>query len=346
MRKLPLTEGKMRKLSFLILGAILSFAFVFLGQGAVIETVGETDKTVYVGGMSAGFTLKSGNAQVIGFCEIVTDGGVSSPALRCGLSTGDYIYKVNGVRVESAGDLNKRVNESKGKEITLDVVRGRERIDISVLPVKEKISGNYKIGVLVRDSISGIGTVTYIQKDGNFGALGHSVVGENREEMKMCDGMVYECSIIGVCKGVRGKAGELRGMFLNDKTFGVAEKINTCGIFGKISEDFNPKELQVAQADSTDAKPGNAYIYTTVNGEEKKRFDIEIVKVDKYNKENKNYVVKISDEDLIRQTGGIVQGMSGSPILQEGKLIGAITHVFLNDPTRGYGIGIEAMLEE
>ena len=336
----------MRKLSFLILGVILSFAFVFWGQSAVIETVGETDKTVYVGGMSAGFTLKSGNAQVIGFCEVITDSGVGSPALHCGLSTGDCIYKVNGIRIGSAVDLNKRVNESKGKKISLDVVRGDEHIDVSVVPVKEKTSGNYKIGVLVRDSISGIGTVTYIQKDGSFGALGHAVVGENKEGMELCGGTVYECSIIGVSKGVRGKAGELRGMFLNDKTFGIAEKTNACGIFGKVNYDFSEKGLQLVQADSSNAKPGSAYIYTTVNGEEKRRFDIEIVKVDKNNRENKNYVVKISDEELIRQTGGIVQGMSGSPIMQEGKLIGAITHVFLNDPTRGYGIGIETMLKE
>ena len=144
---------------------------------------------------------------------------------------------------------------------------------------------------------------------------------------------------------MRGKAGELRGMFLNDKHLGSAEKLCNCGIFGIIDKDFPTSQLMSAVADSSEAKPGDAYIYSTVNGVCPKRYEIEIVKVDKNNKENKNYVIKITDDALIAETGGIVQGMSGSPILQNGKMIGAVTHVFLNDPTRGYGIAIEKMLK-
>ena len=151
---------------------------------------------------------------------------------------------------------------------------------------------------------------------------------------------------MGICKGVRGKAGELRGMFLNDKHFGSAEKLCDCGIFGKISGEFSVTELNSAVADSNGVKPGSAYIYSTVNGVCPQKYEIEIVKVDKLNRENKNYVIKITDDDLISETGGIVQGMSGSPIMQEGRLVGAVTHVFLNDPTRGYGIDIERMLCE
>jgi stage IV sporulation protein B len=157
---------------------------------------------------------------------------------------------------------------------------------------------------------------------------------------------VYECSIVGIHKGVRGKAGELRGMFLNDKHLGQAEKLCKCGIFGQISSDFVVDELMSAVASSCEAKPGKAYIYSTISGVEPKRYEIEIVKVDRGNKENKNYVLKITDEELIAETGGIVQGMSGSPILQGDRLIGAVTHVFLNDPTRGYGIDIDRMLEK
>jgi stage IV sporulation protein B len=151
---------------------------------------------------------------------------------------------------------------------------------------------------------------------------------------------------LGVCKGVRGKAGELRGMFLNDKAFGKAEKLCECGIFGYISNSLNLNDLPSAVATSESVIPGKAYIYSTVNGVCPKKYEIEIVKVDKHSKDNKNYVIRITDEDLISETGGIVQGMSGSPILQEGKLIGAVTHVFLNDPMRGYGIDIERMLEK
>jgi stage IV sporulation protein B len=238
------------------------------------------------------------------------------------------------------------VNKSKGKSMLFEVNRGNEEFLLEIQPQKEKNSGKYKVGVLIRDSVSGIGTVTYIDKDGRFGALGHSVTGENHTEMQMYSGAVYECNIVSVCKGVRGKAGELRGMFLNDKQLGKAEKLCDCGIFGQISSEFVVDELMSAVASSQEAVPGKAYIYSTVNGVSPKKYEIEIVKVDKTNKENKNFVLKITDEELISETGGIVQGMSGSPIIQKNKLVGAITHVFLNDPTRGYGIDIERMLIE
>ena len=135
-------------------------------------------------------------------------------------------------------------------------------------------------------------------------------------------------------------------MFLKNKELGNAEKLCDCGIFGYVSETFQTNDLMRVVASSQDVSPGNAYIYSTVNGVEPQRYEIEIVKVDKTNREHKNYVIKITDEKLIEETGGIVQGMSGSPILQNGKLIGAITHVFLNDPMRGYGIDIQTMLKE
>lgn len=335
----------MRKLSFLIFGAILSFGCI----GGINHEISASaaEKTVYVGGMSAGFTLKTGGAQVIGLSEVVTEKGTCAPALTAGIRTGDKIQKIQGIRVDSITDLNEIVEKSRGTELKIELCRGAETLNISVSPVKEAGTNKYKIGVLVRDSVSGIGTVTYIDKTtGRFGALGHAVTDQANKSMSLSDGTVYTCSIVGVSKGVRGKAGELRGMFLNDKCFGKAEKICNCGIFGYISEDFKPTECMSAVANSQAAKPGSAVIYSTVNGVETKRYDIEIVKVEKYNKENKNYVIKITDENLIEETGGIVQGMSGSPILQDGYLIGAVTHVFLNDPTRGYGIDINQMLVE
>lgn len=335
----------MRKLGIFILGTALSVSFLFCNTHAVIGVAEE--KNVYVGGMSAGFTLKTGGTQIIGMCEVVSDNGVSSPALDAGLRAGDMIVKIGGIRIESTQELNEIVNKSQGKSLTIDIIRGESEHSYEIIPKKDKVTQRYKIGVLVRDSVSGIGTVTYIEKkSGRFGSLGHSVVGEDRKEMQISDGTVYECSIVGIHKGVRGKAGELRGMFLNDKPLGSAEKLCNCGIFGQIDEDFSTSGLMSAVADSSTAKPGDAYIYSTVNGVCPKRYEIEIVKVDKNNKENKNYVIKVTDDALIEETGGIVQGMSGSPILQDGKLIGAVTHVFLNDPTRGYGINIDTMLQE
>ena len=337
----------MRKLSVFVLGAITYFslgAYALRPQTTLLA--GADCEKVYVGGMSAGFTLKSGNVQIVGVCEVITDKGVVAPASKAGLRAGDKIVKADGVRVETVADLNKIVEKNKQNEMVLDIIRGKDERKITVCPVLDKTAKRYKIGVLARDNISGIGTVTYVEKDGRFGALGHTVYGEDKRELGVSDGIVYECSIVGVTKGVRGRAGELKGMFLNDKTFGVAYKLCNCGIFGKIANTEILSDMQTVEVSSDSVVLGDAYIYSTVNGVTPVKYDIEIVKVDKRNKENKNYVIKITDRKLLEETGGIVQGMSGSPILQNGKLIGAVTHVFLNDPTRGYGIDVQTMRKE
>lgn len=342
----------MRKSGFFVISAALSLVCFYGGRTAknIIDVSADqkvTEKTVYIGGMSAGFTLKTGMAQVIGTCEVITENGFCAPAAKAGVRAGDNICKVAGIRVETVTQLNEIINESKGKCLKFEIERGESTVNLEIQPVMDKNTGRYKIGVLVRDCVSGIGTVTYIDKNsGRFGSLGHSVTGENNREMSVMEGAVYECSIVGVSKGIRGKAGELRGMFLTDKTIGSAEKLCNCGIFGQVSDAFEMDDLMRTVASSDDVQPGSACIYSTINGIEPKRYEIEIVKVDKHNKEHKNYVIKITDEELIAETGGIVQGMSGSPILQNGKLVGAVTHVFLNDPTRGYGIDIDVMLRE
>lgn len=339
----------MRKLGFFLLGATLSFSFAFcsIGTETTVQAAAADSRLVYVGGMSAGFTLRSGSPQIVGLCEVMTDDGVCSPALNAGLKVGDRILTVNGIKVETISDLNAIVNKSNGKSLALEYRRGKNVAKMSIQPVKDKVNNAYKIGILARDSVSGIGTVTYVDKtSGRFASLGHSVEGEDRQQLQISDGIVYECSIVGVNKGVRGKAGELRGMFIGDKQIGTAEKLCDCGIYGRVADDFVYEGLSCAVADSSAAIPGDAYIYSTVNGISPKRYEIEIVKVDRNGKDNKNFVIKITDDELISETGGIVQGMSGSPILQNGKLIGAVTHVFLNDPTRGYGIDIQTMLQE
>lgn len=335
----------MRKLSVFILGWILSFTFVVFGRyGAVLASADAP--VVYIGGMSAGFTLKSGKIQVVGLCEVLTEEAVKSPALDAGIRAGDYIQTVSGTSVETVSQLNECIKASKGKRLRMQVQRGNETLTVEVQAVKDKTNNEYKIGVLTKDSVSGIGTITYIDgANGRFGALGHTVLGENNRELSMSGGIVYGCSIVGVSKGERGKAGELRGMFLSDCAVGNAEKLCKCGIFGTVSEDFALNALSQTVACSSQVIPGKAFIYSTVNGNSPKKYEIEIVKVDKNNKENKNYVIKITDDELIEQTGGIVQGMSGSPIIQNDKMVGAVTHVFLNDPTRGYGIDISEMLK-
>ncbi len=335
----------MRKSGIFILGALLSFAFTCGNYDALDAKASE--KIVCVGGQSAGFTLKSGEVQVVGICEVISEFGAESPAYKAGIRAGDYIVKVGGMHIKSVEELNEIVEKGNKDALEFEIRRKGETFTKKIQPIKDKITERHKIGVLVRDCVSGIGTITYIDKEnGKFGALGHSVSNENKQEMQISGGTVYSCSIVGICKGVRGRAGELRGMFLNDKPFGEAQKLCNCGIFGEVSADYKIDDLQMLTASSKEVKPGNAYIYSTVDGICPKKYEIEIVKVDRHNKENKNYVVKITDDELISETGGIVQGMSGSPIIQENKLVGAITHVFLNDPTRGYGINIETMLRE
>ena len=336
----------MRKLSIFLLGLVLSFAFAICGWSGVVSASADAPRFVYIGGMSAGFTLKSGNIQVVGLCEVLTEDDVRAPALDAGIRTGDYIQSVSGKKVETVAELNACIKESKGKRLKIGLQCGRENVEVSVQAVKDKTNNEYKIGVLTKDSVSGIGTITYIDKqNGRFGALGHAVCREDNTQLTSACGTVYGCSIVGVSKGVRGRAGELRGMFLSENALGTAENLCKCGIFGQIDDEFSVENLQKVQATSMQAHPGTAFIYSTVNGNTPKRYEIEIVKVERGNRENKNYVIKITDEELIEQTGGIVQGMSGSPIIQQDKMIGAVTHVFLNDPTRGYGIAIEEMLK-
>ena len=336
----------MRKLGVFLLGISLAVGFA---SGIPIDVVSgdAARKEVYIGGMPAGFTLSAGGAQVLGFCDVLGENSKGSPALQAGIRAGDLIVAVNSVKVETIAQLNDVLEKNGEKTLECKVTRGEESLKFNVSPIKDAVSGRYKIGVLIRDGISGIGTVTYIDKEsGKFGALGHAVVGADEKNLSIGSGDMYSCNIVGIAKGVRGKAGELRGMFLAEKHLGKAEKLTTCGIYGKISGSFDTSRLKPAKATSDGVKPGKATIYSTISGELPKEYSIEIVKVDKFQKENKNYVIKITDDFLIEETGGIVQGMSGSPILQNGALVGAVTHVFVNDPTRGYGISIEQMLSE
>ena len=201
------------------------------------------------------------------------------------------------------------------------------------------------MGMFVRDDVSGIGTITYIKENNEFGALGHPVTeGESQKALRINSGVAYGCNIIGVNRGVRGKAGEIRGYFIEDEILGVIEKNTAAGIFGKITDEKFTDGLK--KMETGEAKPGKASLYSTVEGTRPKEYEITIVKADRSAAENKDLVVKITDEKLIEKTGGILQGMSGSPIVQNGKLVGAVTHVFLNDPTRGFGISIEKMIKE
>ncbi len=335
----------MRKPKFFFAAVALAVCIAVAGGGALPAEA--ATKQYYVGGMTAGFMLSAGGAEVIGLSEVAAEDGIHRPAEDAGIRIGDMIVAVDGIRVKTIKELNAAFERSGGRETQVTLRRGGETAEVRLTPVKDKKSEKYKIGVLIRDTLAGIGTVTYVAKDDlRFGALGHAVADENRNELAISDQKVYLCSVIGVSKGTRGKAGELKGLFMNDTVLAKAEKVCSVGLYGKFEKgfDFSHSEL-VEAAPVSEATIGKAVIYSTVDGVCPQKYEISVVKVDGDNRENKNFVIKVTDERLLDETGGIVQGMSGSPIVQNGKLIGAVTHVFLNDPTRGYGIAIEHMLE-
>ncbi len=335
----------MRRLKFLsaaLLVAVLAVAFCGVGYG----TAAAATEEYYLGGMTAGFSLSAGGTEIVGFTEIEDENGRHRPAEEAGLKVGDTICALNGIRIKKIGDLGAALELCGGKSVVLLVRRNGETAETTVTPVKDKKSGKYKLGVLIRDTLSGIGTVTYIRKsDLRFGALGHAVCDENKSELEIAEKSVYLCSVIGVNKGKRGRAGELRGLFMNDKTIASADTVCDVGLYGTFDPCYDLSACEcVPAAPSKEATIGRAFIYSTIDGVTPQQYEIAIAKVDTSHAEHKNYVIKVTDKRLIEETGGIVQGMSGSPIVQNGKLIGAITHVFINDPTRGYGIGIENML--
>ena len=333
----------MRKLKFFFAAAIAA-GCIFLSGNTLPARAASNE--YYLGGMAAGFSLSAGGVEIVGFKDVASADGAKCPAAEAGMRTGDLIVAVDGIHIRSISDLNAALARSGGEHVTVTIKRGAEHKSFSLAPVLEKGGDRYKIGILIRDTLSGIGTVTYIQKDTlRFGSLGHAVCGEDKTALTIADTSVYLCSIVSVNRGERGKAGELRGLFLNDTRLGSADKACETGLYGKFADgyDFSTAET-VEAAPLSEAEIGKAVIYSTVDGVTPQPYEIAIAKVDAGNRDNKNFVIKVTDERLLAATGGIVQGMSGSPIVQDGKLIGAVTHVFLNDPTRGYGIGIEKML--
>lgn len=316
------------KIFCLLLALICSFAFYST------NSVYAEDNVIYLGGMSAGFSINVRGAYVAGICDVLTKDGLISPAKKCDIQVGDSIMYIDDYEINSAFDIEKALVKDGAKKIV--VLRKEQEMILMVLPVKD-VNGKNKLGVFVRDEVNGIGTITCIKND-RFASLGHPIINEQGQILNVINGEIYTCNITGYVRGERGKPGELRGVFSKNTSIGVIDKNLTCGVYGKLNKNFDKKNL--ISVSSANATMGNATIYTTINGKEPKEYSISILKVDN-SLENKNLVVKITDKELLDTTGGIVQGMSGSPILQNGKIVGAITHVFINDPTHGFGISFD-----
>jgi stage IV sporulation protein B len=264
------------------------------------------------------------------------------------LYTGDYIESVDGIKINSKTQLIEQINESNGEEVILGIRRNDEELRVKIFPA-QTAPEEYKIGIWVRDNTQGIGTLTYLNSEGEFGALGHGINDvDTTGLMELYNGNLYNTQILSVIKGTNGSPGELSGVinYSKENILGEITQNTSGGIFGKgnkrlqgeIEEGALPIGLK------QDIKLGSAVIRSYIEGEAKD-YQIEILKVD-YNPQsiNKGIVFKVTDKELIQLTGGIVQGMSGSPIMQDGKIIGAVTHVFVQDSTKGFGIFIESMI--
>lgn len=283
---------------------------------------------------------------VVGMEAVNSETGHCSPAKEAGLKKGDVIKKINGIEVNTNEDVSKIVEGNDGSGLDLEISRDNMVFNTTLIPVKSANDNAYKIGLWVRDSSAGIGTLTfYDEQTKSFAGLGHGICDiDTCELLPLMKGDIVKANINGINKGVRGTPGELRGYFNGDEPIGnLTANINT-GIYGYMENKPSQNE-PIPVSMKQEVTTGSAKVLTTIDGEEPQYYDIEIVSVN-YNENypTKNMVVSITDPVLLEKTGGIVQGMSGSPIIKDGALVGAVTHVFVNDPTRGYGIFAENML--
>lgn len=294
-----------------------------------------------------GIKLTMDGVLVVGIGEVDNPSDLhASPAKDSGIQKGDVIVSLNGTQVDSSQALQDIVSESNGDTLEVLLRRDDELIETSVTPVFSEGSQTFEAGMWVRDSSAGIGTITYYLEDGvTFGGLGHPVCDvDTGEVISIATGEVAPVTINGVKCGVSGSPGELIGSFTSSRSIGNIALNTTCGIFGTM-DTTTTLTTAIPMGFKQDVSLGEATILTTIDGNTPKEYTISIEKVD-YNSDeiSKNMVIRITDPELLEETGGIVQGMSGSPIIQNGRLIGAITHVFINDPTKGYAIFCENMV--
>lgn len=299
-------------------------------------------------GKTTGIKLFSEGTMIVGFEEIAQ--GSASPAQKAGLECGDVILSVNGKEVESNGSLTSIMSELEDGRAEVVYERSGEQKSCTVSAVYDKERERWMMGAWVRDSMAGIGTITYVDPEtGRFGALGHGICDvDTGGLMPFEEGGLMPSSVIGVKKGIQGTPGELTGAFDTASDQGTVQSNSSGGIFGTLSdESLYSGEEALPLMKKSEIVPGKAQILANVEGESQKAYGIEIVRVYPENDSSmRDMMIQVTDKELLEKTGGIVQGMSGSPIIQNGKLAGAVTHVLINDPCRGYGISIERMLAQ
>ncbi|WP_212138554.1 SpoIVB peptidase [Metabacillus litoralis] len=312
------------------------------------------DFKVIPGGQSIGVKLNTLGVLVVGHHQINTAEGKKSPGEIAGVEVGDIITKINGKKIEQMSDVTPFIQDAGNTGKPLDLVLSREdqEVKTKLYPLKDENDRSYRIGLYIRDSAAGIGTMTfYDPKSKKYGALGHVISDmDTKKPIVVENGQIVRSTVTSIEKGSNGNPGEKLARFSGDrKIIGNITRNSPFGIFGELNQDITNGIMDKAMpiALSNEVKEGPAKILTVVDNDKVEEFDVEVVSsVPQKFPATKGMVIKITDEKLLDKTGGIVQGMSGSPIIQNGKVIGAVTHVFVNDPTSGYGVHIEWMLNE
>ncbi len=312
-----------------------------------VQVVEPTD--IYVSGATVGVYMETQGVLIIDSGEITGEDGLRYEPARNLVQPGDYIVAMNQERVGNKRELIHKIRTCQGNSVELSLLRRGEEIQMALDPIVDE-EGDYKLGIWVRDNTQGIGTLTYMDQDGNFGALGHGISDvDTGELMQIRNGDLYRAQVMGIHKGTKGSPGELSGLIRYDRSniIGSIAKNGENGIYGKLDPQcaqnltLTPMEVGYKQ----EMKLGPASILCSVDGKVEE-YQVEIASIDLNHPDtNKSFVLKVTDQRLLEKTGGIVQGMSGSPVLQTGKVVGAVTHVFVQDSTGGYGIFIENMLK-
>ncbi len=322
------------------------------------ETVNSTSvqelqrEYVIPGGQSIGVKLDVEDVLVVGLEEIETDEGQKiNPGLKAGLQIGDVIIAIDGIEVHSADDVKSIIENTDKNRVNLKIGRKDELLYLDIIPVKSASDGVYRLGLWVKEKTAGIGTLTfYSPADGTFAALGHGITDiETGAVLKVSEGQLLDARILSLKEGRKGSPGELRGIFYEaDEPLGRLVSNTENGIFGVAYQRLENNQFSepIEVADSSEVKKGAAYILTTITDDTVEKFDIEIESILDNDDSNKNMIIRVTDQNLLSASGGIIQGMSGSPVIQEGKLVGAVTHVLVNNPQRGYGIFAETMIDE
>ena len=321
---------------------VLAFGFLPV-KNVNVSFFSETE--VLLGGELFGVRMQTDGLLVTALDQVETVGGVKKPAADAGLQKGDIIRAMDGIEVKSAPDFSKILSKSAGKAVVLDVSRGSQRLKLTLTAAESSSGDGWKGGLWVRDGAAGIGTVTFTDpKTGTFAGLGHGVCdSETGTLFPLEQGEVCRATVENIIKGKRSSPGELKGVLgLRD---GKLVSNTSCGIYGRWDPVGHAAPKTVKVAPKSEVKTGKAKIFCTLDENGKKEYEIEIEEIIGPDRESKNFIIRVTDGELIEKTGGIIQGMSGSPIVQNGKLIGAVTHVLVDDPTRGYGIFIENMMK-